>query len=528
MKTHRFAAAAAALIVPAALLSAAPIAAAEDPESPALSFVGRYANGGSEVSAALGDRLYVIGEGATLDIVNISTPSAPVKVRTVDLAGFGASITSVAATEGRVAVAMPAVDKTDNGAVVLLNPAGSVLRSATVGANPDMLTFDPTGKRIVVANEGEPNSYRPQDDPDGSVSIISVQELLAKKVDAVRTVGFTAFNVGAPRHSELPAGVRVFGPGASVAQDLEPEYAVVEGDTAFVTLQENNAIAEIGLASATVTAIRALAAKDHSQPGNGLDASDRDNGANGPVINIANWPVFGLPLPDGLASFTAGGETYLISANEGDARQDWPGYEEEIRVGSSAYRLDPTKFPNAAALKNNAALGRLTVSKASGDTDGDGDYDRIEAFGTRSVTIWTTSGEVVWDSGDMIERATAAAYPLNFNASNTNSALDDRSDNKGPEPEGVTIGVIGSRTYAFVGLERIGGFIAFDITDPTSPTLVQYANSRDFSASAEAPTNDSGPEVIEFVSADDSPSGVPLVIVNNEISHTVSIWSFVP
>ena len=172
-------------------------------------------------------------------------------------------------------------------------------------------------------------------------------------------------------------------------------------------------------------------------------------------------------MPDAIAGFTIRGREYFITANEGDGR-DWPGFGDEVRVGSSSVVLDPTAFPDAAALKANAALGRLNISRTDG-LGADGEYEALYAFGGRSATIWDSRGERVWDSGDSIERRVAADAPAAFNASNDNNALDDRSDNKGPEPEGVATGEIDGRTYAFVGLERIGGFVTFDVTDPRSP-----------------------------------------------------------
>lgn len=528
-RTSSAALAAAALIPFAALgLSPAPAVALDEP-TPTFEFAGRYANGGAEVSAVLGTKLFVIGAGTTLDVVDITDPAAPVLLRTVDLAAYGASITSVATTSGgigsaRVAVTLPAADKTAPGTVVLLNPGGNPIRSATVGANPDMVTFDATGARVLVANEGEPDSYTPKDDAEGSVSVVDVARLLTQKKagGAVTTIGFTDFNVGAARHGELPTGVRVFGPGATVAEDLEPEYITVEGDRAYVTLQENNAIAELDLAASRVVAIRALELKDHRAAGNGLDASDRDSG-----INIRTWPILGAPMPDGIASFTIDGETYLITANEGDARADWSGYSEEARFSELQGLLDPAAFTPAeiAALRGNAALGRLNFTRASGDTDGDGDYDELVAFGTRSASIWTTDGVLVGDTGDDFEQATALAIPGNFNATNDANNFDNRSDNKGPESEGVAVGEIDGHSYAFVALERPGGFAVVDVTDPAAPVLVQYVTSRDFAADPASPATDSGPEVIRFVTASASPTGVPLVIVSNEISHTVAIFT---
>jgi hypothetical protein len=253
----------------------------------------------------------------------------------------------------------------------------------------------------------------------------------------------------------------------------------------------------------------------------GLDASDRDT-----AINITQWPVFGMYEPDAIASFEVGHRRYLITANEGDAR-DWPGLSEEARVGS--LNLDATAFPNGATLKANGNLGRLNVTRTLGDADGDNDFDQLYTLGGRSFTIWTDKGSLVFDSGSDFERVIAARAPAFFNASNDDRAFDSRSDNKGPEPEAVTIGTIGKRTYAFIGLERQGGVMVYDVTNPIAPVFVDYANNRDFTvdpATAEA-AKDLGPEGVIFIDAKDSPTRAPLLVVANEVSGTVTLYSVV-
>jgi len=268
---------------------------------------------------------------------------------------------------------------------------------------------------------------------------------------------------------------------------------------------------------------------------NGLDASDRDGPSNGPRINIHRWPVLGMYQPDAIAAFSynpsrrnsGATQTMLVLANEGDIREygGAGGLVESVRVGSDSVTLDPTAFPNAAALKANSALGRLNITKTLGDLDDDGDYDALYAFGARSFSIRTAAGALVWDSGDDLERITAAALPANFNASNTNNDLDNRSDDKGPEPEGLVVGKAFGRTYVFVGLERIGGVVVYDITDPYAPAWVTYANHRDFTqAPASGLAGDLGPEGLVFVRAEDSPNGMPLLIVANEISGTTTVF----
>jgi hypothetical protein len=251
----------------------------------------------------------------------------------------------------------------------------------------------------------------------------------------------------------------------------------------------------------------------------GLDASDRDS-----AININPWPVFGMYEPDAIATFKVGKQSYLITANEGDAR-DWPGLSEEARVSSLS--LDATAFPNGAALKNNAALGRLNVTRTLGDTDGDGDFDQLYTLGGRSFAIWTTDGRQVYDSGSDFERISAARFPAFFNASNDDRAFDSRSDNKGPEPEAVTVGEIGKRKYAFIGLERMGGIMIYDITHPESPVFVDYVNNRDFAIDPPdaAAAGDLGPEGVIFIDAKDSPTHDPMLVVANEVSGTVTLYS---
>lgn len=520
-----------------------PIAPAP-PADPAFTPIGTYATGigaGSGETTAYADgRLYVTNsEGNTLDVVDASNPAAPVLLRRVELSPWGAGPNSVDVHGGLVAVAVEADPKTDPGRVVFFTRDGRHITDVQVGALPDMVTFTPDGRSLLVANEGEPSGYGEPDtaDPEGTVSIIDTARVRsqrphvwhrghgwhrgkgwkATRAPRVTTVGFRAFNEGAPRHRELPEGIRLNGPGATVAQDLEPEYIAVseDGHTATVTLQEANALAHIDLRRARVTHISALGYKDHSLPGNGLDASDRDN-----VINIANWPVRGLYMPDAIASFRVQGRDYLVTANEGDAR-DWPGFVDETRVNDASVVLDPTAFPDAAELKANAALGRLTISRTDG-LGADGEHEALYAYGARSFTVWTGSGRFVWDSGDQIERRVAADAPEAFNSNHEENAFDNRSDNKGPEPEGIAVGTIRGRTYAFVGLERQGGFVSFDVTRPAAPRLVQWANNRDYTADPVGP--DAGPEIIRFVDGKDSPTRRPLVIVSNEVSGTVTFY----
>ncbi|UZO77535.1 choice-of-anchor I family protein [Microcystis aeruginosa str. Chao 1910] len=297
-----------------------------------LSSLGNNTNNfGAEIPAydPASRRLFLTGPNNRLDIADISNPASPIPLPSIDLSPYGAGVNSVAIKNGIVALAMEANPITSNGSVVFFNTNGVFQNQVTVGALPDMLTFTPDGNRVLVANEGE---ARGAIDPDGSISII---DLSAGVLNAtVNTANFTRFN--GQENTLRNQGVRIF-PGQTVSQDVEPEYITVsdDGTTAWVSLQENNAVAVVDVANAQVTSIVPLGAKNFNAPGNGLDPSDRDGG-----VNINNWPVFGLYQPDTIATVTIAGQTYLITANEGDTR------DEARRV--STLTLDPNVFPNAA------------------------------------------------------------------------------------------------------------------------------------------------------------------------------------
>jgi len=485
--------------------------------------IGTYDSGVISKSAAeivthdpATQRLFVVNADlAKIDVLDVSDPTNPTRVNEISVSDYGAGVNSVAFHGGVIAAAVENEDKQAPGMVAFFDANGSALSVVTVGALPDMLIFTPDGQKVLVANEGEPNDDY-TNDPEGSVSIIDVSAGAANVTQGnVTTAGFAAFN-----DATLDPQIRIFGPGATVAQDVEPEYIAVAGDskTAWVSLQENNALAILDIEAGVITELVPLGFKDHSLEGNGMDVSNKDG-----AINITTWPVKGMYMPDAIASYEVGGQTYILSANEGDSR-DYDGFSEEERVKDLV--LDATAFPNAADLQQEEALGRLKTTTANGDTDGDGEYEEIYSYGARSFSVWDAQGRLVFDSGDDLEEITAAAYPDGFNSDgHDNESFDDRSDDKGPEPEGLTIGVIEGRTYAFIGLESIGGIMVYDVTDPTAPNFVQYVNTCNFDGVLEEGTaGDVAPEGLTFIPADESPNGKPLLVVAFEVSGTTTIF----
>ena len=575
------------------------------PDSITLNYLGRYSANIFGASAAeipafdpVNQRIFIVNaQKGAVDVLNAADPANPVLLQelTVESITEGAVVNSIAYKGGYLAVAVEAPTKTDNGWVALFDATSlEMLGYEQVGAQPDMVTFTPDGEYVLTANEGEPSTDY-QIDPVGSISILGVSE--GQLVD-VRTAGFSAFNTQAD--TLRSAGVRIYGPDASVEQDLEPEYIAISSDssTAWVSLQENNALAKVDIATATVTDILPLGYKDHGTAGNGLDVSDSDD-----AINIDTWPgVLGMYQPDSIAAYEVDGETLLVTANEGDSRawgEDdqayWDGdaskgFVEEFRVKhlvhvsgfdrragddlppqlrdlAAGALLNPTTFAYCGATaadpgdcRADENLGRLTVAWTDGyrkDANGDpvlfdasgnqnlaGDrlmYDNLYAYGARSFSIRDSEGQLVWDSGDQLEQYFASdacmlganrTIPCTdyFNATHDEGdTFDNRSDNKGPEPEGVTVGQLGNKTFAFIGLERIGGVMAWDITDPTAPVLVDYLNTREDWTTADPSTvlataGDLGPEGLVFIAPEDSPNGEALLVIGNEVSGTTAVY----
>ena len=505
-----------------------------------LSVLGSYETGtfdesAAEIVAYYGKRVFTVNaEAGAVDVLDVSDPTAPVKLYSI--AGDGIANSIAIRADGLGVIALESRTKTDNGSLVFFNAnsdtADAILGDVQVGALPDMVTISADGSYAVVANEGEPSDDFSVD-PEGSVGIVSLPGALAAPTqDAVNIADFHNFEVGGSE--VLDPLVRVFGPtpeaGNPVSRNLEPEYVAVKGGTAYAALQEANAVAVIDLASATVTDIWPLGFKDHSVVGNGLDASDRDpQGA--PSINIDTYTgLHGVYMPDSISTYEANGTTYLVTANEGDSRE-WGDFIDAARVKDLGKDGSPPVCASSAiaGLTGDADLGRLNIItdlglSASGDC-----YEELYAFGGRSFSVWTTDGSLVFDSGDSLEQITALANPDFFNSNHSESNAEGRSDDKGPEPENLTIGAVDGRNYAFIGLERVGGVAVYDITNPATSTFVTYLNNRDFSESVEdggdlAAAGDLGPEGLAFVPAAVSPTGKPMLAVGNEVSGTTTLF----
>ncbi|MFA0235446.1 choice-of-anchor I family protein [Vibrio sp. 10N.222.55.C7] len=511
------------------------------------------------------DKLYVVNAQAKkVDVLSMNTDSSPSSEGSIDLQSAAAAsgidigaANSVSTHQGLVAVAIENADKQQNGIIALyLSDTLELITTYTAGALPDMVSFSKDGRYIASANEGEPNADY-SIDPEGSVTLVDLTN--GPLQATVTQIDFKAFNQGQPRHAELTDKVRISAPNATVAQDLEPEYLTfADNGKLYVALQENNALAAIDVASAHVDAILGLGGKpwDNAK----LDASNKDKN----IGNLQSYAMLeGLYMPDSITSYSVDGNTYIVTANEGDGREygikttqemcdekgfEWDGddyqgtenytiekdfciaYVDEVR----GKKLDiDANHPLASALKDNKQLARLKVIKPQETLVAD---QKVQAFGSRSFSIWDESGELVFDSGDDFARIVLEQDPANFNSTNDNNQSgDDRSDDKGVEPEAIEVAEINGKHYAFIGLERQGGIMVYDVTQPENASFISYLNNRDFTQPVctkvdedgdcdndtyNSKAGDLGPESIKYFTR----SGNHFIAVGNEVSGSTSVY----
>ncbi len=443
-----------------------------------------------------------------------------------------------------LAVAMAAKNVGEAGQIAFYDISGDTpafIKNVPAGFLPDMVTFNHDGTKVVVANEGEPNGDY-SIDPEGSVSIINIVEGVV--ADTATNIDFTTYN---SQQAELesdgfvfanPTGRTINGNviNTTVAMDLEPEYVSISKDNnyAYVSIQENNGLAIINLEDNSVE-LKALGFKDWSNLQ--IDASDKDGG-----VNFKSYPgLYGMYQPDTISSFSWKGANFIVSANEGDAREYFfdvtdeadctakGGLDYDEDDGCLAY-IDESRVEDLTLAANfdylnndDDDIGRLKVSTVKGDTNDDGQYESLYAYGARSFTIWDSNGLVVFDSGDDIGRITASVHGEAFNNNEDENEGDTRSDDKGAEPEALTIGTIDERTFAFIGLERMGGIMVYDITNPYDVQFEDYFYNRGVIEGADI-TGDLAPEGMVFVPVEQSATGEPLLIIGNEISGSIAVW----
>jgi hypothetical protein len=479
-----------------------------------------------------------------IDIYDISDVASPKKVGSVALSSYGNDVTSVAAGKDVVVAVVNVSDKfsatgvptTTNGKIVVFDTNGKVLSSPDVlGVLPDSVTFAPNGTTALVAIEAQPvcakddpataakedTDYSKASDPVGGVTVVDLSNPASP---VLRFAGFDQFSIFEMRAK----GIAVSSVVNNVSKDFEPEFVTaIDNNYAYVTIQEANAIGKLNIGSATFESIsRAFESKVSRVA---RDTSDRDAGA-GPRTYTN---VVGASQPDAIAGFTIGAGQYFVTANEGDARE-YTCLNDDLR--GSALKVDARRFPDWSILSGSAALGRAKVNPTIGDEDGDGDIDTIHLRGSNSMTMYR-NGIVIWDSAELLDQIQTKAFGVtNINGSHSlssdkstmNYVGQDRSDDKGSEPEGVAVGMVGNRRIAILGLERMTALAIFDITQPRNPVFQEWLQMLPTKATPAKDVKHWSPEGIIFVPADKSPSGKALVITSYELSGSLSIHQIEP
>ena len=480
----------------------------------------------------------------TIDIFDISDVANPKKVGAVALSPYGNDVTSVAAGKDVVVAVVNVSDKfsatgvptTTNGKIVVFDTDGKVLSSPDVlGVLPDSVTFAPNGTTALVAIEAQPvcakddpataakeeTDYTKASDPVGGVTVV---DLTNPASPVLRFAGFNQFSVADMRAK----GIAVSSVVNNVAKDFEPEFVTaVDNNYAYVTIQEANAIGRLNIKSATFESVTRAFESNLSIVAR--DTSDRDAGAGPRTYKN----VVGASQPDAIAGFTIGSGQYFVTANEGDARE-YTCLNDDLRA--SALKVDARRFPDWKALSGSAALGRAKVNPTIGDKDGDGDIDTIHLRGSNSMTMYR-NGLVIWDSANLLDQIQTQAFGVaNINGSHSlssdkstmNYVGQDRSDDKGSEPEGVAVGMVGDRRIAILGLERMTALAIFDITVPGNPIFQEWLQMLPTKATPAKEVKHFSPEGIVFVPADKSPSGKALIITSYELSGSLSIHQIEP
>lgn len=485
------------------------------------------------IASLTGDAMAKNGEG----VVNTTNLDSALVIDMLKDAQNIGGINSIAINGDLMAVAAEAAAHADDGQILFYDLSDNQVRfiaAVPAGNLPDMVTFTPDGSKVIAANEGEPSADYTYD-PEGSLTVVEIANGKPGKVTQLDLRAFNgqkaALEAQGMNFPSPAAGSKINGAtiNTTVAQDLEPEYITATNEQAFVALQENNGFAILDLTDYSIE-VKGLGEKSWA----GLNIDTQEEGK----AEFYNWDnLYGLYQPDSIAQFEVDGNTYIATANEGDAREyffdvaseafcEGMDYDEDDGCLAFTDELKVKDLPldaSIAELADDDRIRSLRVTSTKGDVDGDGDIDKLYAFGGRSFSIFNADAELVFDSGDQFSMKTKAIHGDLFNNGDDENEGDSRSENKAHEPEAITVAKIGKQTIAFIGLERMGGIFAYDVSEPANAEYLGYMINRGLENGADI-SGDLAPEGMIFIEAKQSPTGQPLLVVGNEVSGSVAIW----
>ncbi|MBL0886128.1 alkaline phosphatase [Myceligenerans sp. I2] len=276
----------------------------------------------AEISAVSEDGrtvVYTDAAGRRIGFLDITDPANPRGLGSLSLAELGDAEdepTSVAVVGDHVLVVVNTSDSYTNpsGRLDIVDLATRTkVRSIDLGGQPDSIAVTPDGGHAVVAIENERDEDVPADDaPDGDEGNLPqapagfVQIIDLPGTDptdwSARPVPLTA-----PDGSALPA---LADAGVDTPVDPEPEYVAINpaGTRAAVTLQENNAVVLIDVASGEVTSVFSAGERALT----GVDTVEDD------AIDLTGELAAAPREPDAIAWVD---DAHVATANEGD----WKG-----------------------------------------------------------------------------------------------------------------------------------------------------------------------------------------------------------
>lgn len=431
-----------------------------------------------------------------------------------DMSGFG-RLTGIA-SNGNILLTTFDRGQRNRGLAVVLNKDMEVLDKIELGFSPVNPVFSEVNGFFAIPCAGYPDSLYSYD-PVGEVYFLRVDQK-ENKIAASGALGIAKLDLSRRYMSEK--GVRIMGPFATIAQDLEPQSVAfsADGKMLYVNFQENNGYLKWDLERDSLVDFFSYGMIDHSSEKSGFDAQPHLS-----VPVIARWPVNSLLQPGGICVCNIKGRDFILTANEGKGRT-YPVYNEKSSLESLNLRAFGDDIKKLSQYNDSLLLGNLIVSSVDGDDNLDGFVDRWIKFGSRSLSVFDTdNGELLYDSGESIERwvANDGGWKQIFNADAFSNQLKSTSLGKGVKPKKVICRPFGNHYLAFVTLSDFGGVAVFDVSQPTQVKMVSYINSRH----QRTYSGDFGPEGILFWDRQDNPFGRDVLVISNAVSGSLVFYA---
>lgn len=383
--------------------------------------------GGAEIVAASPNgKLAVVTQSGGKTVQFLKLPKGKTKKR-IDVGAIGEPTSAVFIDDRYVFIVCK--DDPDNGTLVVGDAKkGRIVSQTSIGIGPDAIAVDRGRRLAVIALEDEesevedPTACPAENTRPGAVAIVDYSAGTGTGQMQVTTVPIDL--------SELP--------GAGCPGDPQPEYVAIDpaAGIAFVTLQENNAIAVIDLTGRTVVSVWDGGTTEHL-------ADAMDDG----VASITESLV-GRREPDGVALSPDG--RYLLTADEGDT-----GITPDGAFGGGRTMSVWDAVTGELLTDTGDAIERALVDAGFFD-DGRSDRRGPEPEG---IVVFVIDGMTIAAVG--IERGRSVIF---FDVSNPLEPVIVDVVGVGTEPEGLAW--VPSTRQLLVANEISGNVTAIELTNP--------------------------------------------------------------